>query len=265
MKRVISALLALLLSFGILLGRASAAQAASSQLAGVFFQPQRGLGVLYNAAEGFVYVPNELNEDTALVVYYPGHTHEGEVPLQINAMIDYVADYVPNAVCYFSQYCDFRAIPEKNERTRAQMAQLMEELSLVPSGVYLAAASNGFYTALDLAMQLLNEDGIGVRAILSCDTGEDWGETDLLLSTEEYAQLAEAATRMELFEQRQFDTSRDVIQDMLQAGLTVDLIECGSGNHDWITEYCLRLGTISWMLGECELHETAFTLIPLNG
>lgn len=263
MKRLLTGLLALLLSFGLLAG-IPAAQAASSQFAGVFYQPQRGLGVLYNAAEGYVYVPNELNEDTALVIYYPGHTHEGEVPLQTNAMIDYVAEYAPNAVCYFSRYCDFRAIPEKNVRTRAQMAQLMEELSLEPSGVYLAAASNGFYTALDLAMQLLNEDGIGVKAILSCDTGEDWGETELLLSTEEYAQLAEAGTRMELFEQMQFDSSRDVIQDMVRAGLHVDIIECGNGNHDWITEFCLRLGAISWMLGECELQEPAFTLIPIS-
>ena len=76
--------------------------------------------------------------------------------------------------------------------------------------------------------------------------------------------LAEAGTRFALFEQRNFKPEREVVQDMVKAGLSVQLIFCGNGDHEKITENAFRYGAISWLIGEIELYEQEYTLTELS-
>ena len=140
----------------------------------------------------------------------------------------------------------------------------MQECGIVPHELYIVGTSNGYYTAMKLALMLVTEEELSPRCVMSWDAGEDWIKTERQLSPDGLAVLAEAGVRIELLEQRQFDPSREVIQRMVRAGLPVDLIECVNGDHEAITEYAFRLGVISWAMGDCPLNEDMYILTPVE-
>jgi len=233
-------------------------------LSEVLYRPKHDHGTLYTVHDAIFYVPDVIDAETAFVFYYPGDTVKGEVPLNVSAAVDYVCDFEPNAVCYFSYYTSSREVEQKNRSSWELAEQLMQACSMVPHKLYIVGTSNGFYTALRLAVQLVREEELPLRCVMSWDAGEDWSKTERLPSDEELALLSEAGVRLELFEQRQFDTGREVIQRLVRAGLPVELIECSDGGHEAITDYAFRLGAISWMLGDISLHEVMYTVTPVT-
>ncbi len=219
----------------------------------IYYKPRSGLGLVYTCTDGMFYVPNEIRPDTKVLLYYPGGSVSTEKSLDTDVACDFASRYAPDAVCFFAYTCDYHRIPEKNRETWAVLEQLMQECGIVPHELYLVGTSNGFYTAMNLALQLLDNEGLPVRLLMSWDAGEDWKVPDMLPSAEQYAQLAEAGTRFVLLEQRNFDTSRRVIRNMVDAGLEVELLECYNGDHAMITRNAFRYGVMSWALGEREL------------
>lgn len=229
----------------------------------VYFDPPHGQGRLYSCSVGLYYLPNEVGPETQTLLYYPGGASMGEIMLDFGAVAEYIRNFAPDAVCFFAYENGFRLIDEHNRASWRFVETLLQDCSLVPHEIVLAGTSNGFYSVEHLALTLFEEEGLPVRTVLSFDTGEDWGERQKLLNEEELARLAQAGTRLELFEQRRFKTGRDVIQELLRAGLAVDLIECDNGDHEIITKYAFRLGALSWALGECELNAQQYVLTPL--
>lgn len=236
---------------------------AESLLSQIYYRPRNGRGTIYSCHDGLIYVPKEISADTKLVVYYPGGSVGTEKSLDSNVASDYAARFAPDAVCFFAYTCDYHRIEAKNREVWAVVEQLMQECSIVPHEVYLVGTSNGFYTAMQLAIWLLEEQELPVRALMSWDAGEDW-HVEELLSAGELGRLAQAGTRMILLEQRNFDSGRRVIRDMLDAGLPVDLVECYNGDHQMITVNAFRYGVLSWALGERELDRDEYILHELK-
>ena len=230
----------------------------------VYFTPKHGQGVLYGGDKGLFYLPNETGAETQALVYLPGGSSLGIHSLNVEAVIEYVSVFAPDAVCFFAYESGFHVIEEHNRACWDAMEELLCLRSLVPHEIVVIGTSNGFYAAEQLALQLWDEEWLPVRTLVSLDTGEDWKWTELLLNDEQLQRLAQAGTRIELFEQRRFDTGREPIQQLLRAGLGVDLIECDNGDHDTITRYAFRLGVPSWALGEEALNEQQYKLTPLT-
>ena len=229
----------------------------------VLFRPDSGLGTVYYCLNGLLYVPAECGPDTRVVVYFPGGSDPNPT-LNRNAVYDYVSRYAPDAVCLFAHINGLFFMEEHERTVWATVEQLLQECSLVPHELYLVGTSNGFYTAMDLAVRLLDEYDLPVRAVMSWDAGEDWSMNAFLLKPRELRRLAAESTRFVLFEQRHFDTDRSVIRDMLDAGLSVSLVECSNGDHEKITENAFRYGALSWLLGEADLTEKEYALRELR-
>lgn len=231
---------------------------------GVFYRPKHGQGTLYTGSLGLFYIPDETGPETQTLLYFPGGSDLGLHRLNTDAAAEYVERYAPDAVCLFAWESGFHIIEEHNLSCWYYLESLLRACALIPHEIVLVGTSNGFYAAERMALQLWDEEGLPVRALLSLDAGEDWGETELLLDSEELSRLAQAGTRLELFEQRKFKSEREVIQNLLRAGLAVDLIECDNGDHETITVYAFRLGVLSWALGECGLNEQQYKLTELK-
>ena len=229
----------------------------------LIFTPKHGRGSVYGTRDAVIYVPKNCDRNTALVVYYSGGSDLNKT-LSENAAYNYAATYGPNALCYFCRISGFYNMSAYNQELWGTIEQLMRECSLVPHDIYLVGTSNGFYTTMAMAVKLLQEEDLPVRALASWDAGENWKIPDRLLSAGELSALAAEGTRFELFEQRKFNAERKVIQDMVDAGLAVDLIECSNGDHEKITENAFRYGVISWLIGERKLNEKEYALTRLG-
>lgn len=229
-----------------------------------YYQPKHELGTLYACATGLFYLPHERGSETKTLLYFPGGSDFGIHRLNTDAVIEYISIFAPEAICFFAYESGFHVIEEHNRECWNTVEALLRECSLIPHDIVVVGTSNGFYAAEHMALQLWDEEELAVRALLSLDAGEDWKQLDKLLNAEQLARLSQAGTRLELFEQRRFETERKEIQDLLRVGLPVDLIECDNGDHEIITIYAFRLGVLSWALGECDLNPKQYVLTELT-
>ena len=218
---------------------------------------------MYYYQSAYIYVPEEINEDTKFLVYFAGG--DGKEPmLFIGGVYRYIQNYAPNAILVFYENSGSRNIPESCQKMIRISKQLSDECGVIVHDLVVAGSSTGCYTALHAAAAFYTDAYIEPKAVLTLDTGMEW-KMPIHLSAEERAALAEAGTKLYLFEQDGVGTDVDAIYDLVASGDDVTAVYCKNRDHDWISRLAYENGVFSWAMGEFdELNDSEYTLVPLH-
>ena len=144
--------------------------------------------------------------------------------------------------------------------------QVAAECGLGIHDLVLAGSSNGCYAALYSAIDFYVEDYVAAKALITLDMAVDWGAKTLNLEAKERATIAEAGTKLYLFEDHVVGIWTDAVRDLVKSGNDVTMVYCTNENHDMITHLAFKNGMLSWAMGEfTAIDESQYTLRPLTG
>lgn len=224
-------------------------------------------GKLYRNIICELYVPNNITESTKTLIYYAGGI--GGDLLYYSGVTRYCEDYSPDAVILFFCGSGFYDMTNKNRLAMDIMHQVELECGFVMHDLVVAGSSNGCFSAFRAAAQFYSMYGYLVNTVLSFDAGYDflippWEEIRFL-SDEECDILAQAGTRMCLFEQPGVGMDFPAIKKMVDHGMYVSVIECQTKDHNRISVHAYSHGLFSWGLGEnVELDPNEYNIVELN-
>ena len=220
-------------------------------------------GKLYYYYPAYVYVPNEIDENTKFLAYFAGG--RGEPMLFIDSVYEYIWGHAPNAVMVFYENSGVRNISYACRQMMQIINQAAAECGLGIQELVIGGSSNGCYTALHAAVAFYENEFIAPKAVITLDTGAEWSSS-LNLNTHERAVLAEAGTKLYLFEQPYIGIWVSAIENLVDSGNDVTAVYCANDGHDEMTILAFSKGVFSWALGEYEeLDKAEYTLYPILG
>lgn len=212
-------------------------------------------GHLYYHQLGYVFVPNEPDENTTWLVYYPGGCGAGE-NLNVPCIFMEHDKFEPNAVMIYlfnNGWYDTRGF---NLEVADLMKQLALECGIWFHDVVTVGSSNGCYPAMVASPVLYEQAGITVNTVIDFDPGCEWDVDDFALLTPEECDIAAlAGTRMYLMEQRSFSSyvmSVAPVAEMVEHGVDVVVIECDNDGHNHIGPDAIRAGFYDWAMGQLD-------------
>lgn len=219
-------------------------------------------GFLYKLDFAYVYVPLNINSDTASCIYYPGGT--GDYMLYAESMVEYLEKYSPNTVIIFLFESGYMHQLDMNMKTAKLMYDCSLELNIVIHDLAVIGTSNGAYTAMRMIPYIYETYGIKAKSLSTYDTGVDWAMP--FLDEEELNTYVEVSPALYLFEQRGVDDDTFTpIKKFVDSGLSCSIIECADGRHDAITKNAFSYGALSFATGELEtLDESQYTIKSLT-
>ncbi len=202
---------------------------------------------VYSSDDAYFVIPEETNRETRFFLYFPGGRDE---ELYVDYFFSYLMNPAPNTLAVFLRH---NGLP-KTTGMCAAAVDLLEQVSadcgVFPHDVLIAGSSLGAYPAMHASLALRRDYSVRVPCLLVLDAGNDWKETDLLLSREECLELAACGTDLYLFESPWVGMDRPGIEMLVNTGNLVTLVGCVYDEHAQITFDALRLGVIDWALGD---------------
>ena len=216
-------------------------------------------GILYEIDDGFIYLPNEINEDTDIVVYYPGYEGHPVIKYFYWFLEYYFEHFAPNAIMLFSEGSGYKNMEERNPQILEHVYQIRGQYNV--NGRFVVFGSSlGAYAAMCIAAQ--DEEIVDMVACL--DSGYDYN-VPYLPTEEQINKIAEMGAKVYLFEQIGVDnTTFKFIQQLVDSGVEVYVVECRDGGHDAITEDAFMYDLFSWAIGDKELPENKYNLKELT-
>lgn len=212
-------------------------------------------GTLYRNPLGYIFVPDEVNADTAWLVYFPGGNGFG-VNLNVPCVYMEHQMFSPNAVMIYlfdNGWFDMRGFTITLEELMKQAAL---ECGIWFHDVVTVGSSNGCYPAMIASPVLYSEAGITVDAVVAFDPGNEWDTVDFaLLTPEESDTMAEAGTRVYLLEQRDFSSyamTVSPVADLVHHGCDIIVVECDNDGHNHIGPDAIRAGFYDWAMGQVD-------------
>lgn len=206
---------------------------------------------IYRRFKGMLYVPDEVNTETAFVQYYGGGGHEEDY-LWYEGVYSYFDTYFPNAIIVFTNESGTTHISERNAFQWDVLRQVAYECGTVVHDLSTIASSNGCYTAMQLCYDYYVNHGIRVKRFVALDTGMYWTLDYLALTAEQCAVVAEAGTEFHLFEEEAFcsDLGKPAMQNILKSDIKATAYICRNNGHSVISQNGYALGLFSFCAGE---------------
>ena len=204
-------------------------------------------GRVYEWEDAYFVLPEEAGADTLFLLYYPGGLNE---ELYIEYFTAYLKSPAPDTVAVFLRK---NGLPD-TQRMAARAAELLDQAAadcgVFPREVMVVGSSLGVYPALHSLLVLQREFALSVPCCLALDAGNDWKETDLLLSRAQCRALAGLGTELYLFESPWVGMDRPAIRDLVNTGNRVWLVGCERDEHAQITFDAMSNGVIAWAQGD---------------
>lgn len=216
-------------------------------------------GTLYEVDDGYIYLPTEINENTSIIIYYPGYEGHPVIQYFYWQIENYFKHFSPNAIMFFSEGSGYRNMDERNPEILKHIRQIRGQYE-IDGELIVCGSSLGSYAAMHLA----DQDEEVVSKVLCLDCGYDYS-VPCLLDDEQIEKIAAIGTEFYLFEQIGIDNTRfNFIQRLIDGGIKTYIVECANGSHDAITENAFDYDVFSWAIGDEELSEIQYTLKELN-
>lgn len=206
---------------------------------------------IYRRFKGMLYIPDEVNTDTAFVQYYGGGGHEEDY-LWYEGVYSYFDMYFPNAIVVFTNESGTTHIQERNTLQWDVLRQVAYECGTVVHDLGVVGSSNGCYTAMQLCYDYYVNYGIRVKRLVALDMGMYWTLTHLALTKEQCDVVAEAGTEFHLFEEEAFlyDLEKEAVQNILKSDIKATAYICRNDGHSVISQNGYALGLFSFCAGE---------------
>lgn len=219
-------------------------------------------GKLYGHSLGYIFVPDEINAETAWLVYYPGGHGTGD-NLSVPCIYLEHKLFRPNAVMIYLYNNGWWDMRDFSLEVGELMKQLALECDIWFHDVVTVGSSNGSYASMIAVPVLYEQEGISVDAVLAFDAGCEWDTNYVgdaaVLDAAECDSAAKANTRFYLFEQRNFsEYFMDVppVALMVEHGVDVVLVECDNDGHNHIGPDAIRAGFYDFAMGQKDTLET---------
>lgn len=206
---------------------------------------------MYYRFKGMLYVPDEINVETAFVQYFGGGGHEEDY-LWYEGVYSYFDMYFPNAIIVFTNESGTTHIQERNTLQWDVLRQVAYECGTIVHDLSTIASSNGCYTAMQLCYDYYVNYGIRVKRFVALDVGVYWTLDYLALTAEQCDVVAEAGTEFYLFEEEAFyyDLEKAAVQNILKSGIMATAYICRNDGHSVISQNAYALGLFSFCAGE---------------
>lgn len=206
---------------------------------------------MYYRFKGMLYVPDEVNTETAFVQYFGGGGLEEDY-LWYEGVYSYFDMYFPNAIIVFTNESGTTHISERVALQWDVLRQVAYECGTVVHDLGTIASSNGCYTAMQLCYDYYVNYGIRVKRFVALDTGMYWTLDHLALTAEQCAVVAEAGTEFHLFEEGAFchDLEKTAMQNILKSDIKATAYICRNDGHSVISQNGYALGLFSFCAGE---------------
>ena len=225
------------------------------------YDPKMETGKFWMLENCFVYIPNSLNAETRCMIFCAGG-YDGWMLRQ-----DYVQRYLkkmtPNAVMIFYKASFAYKRKELHENAVEILESVSAKYNWAPQDVVITGSSNGGYSALYVAANLMRDYMIRTEKVLILDMGFQWMETGLLIKEEEASPMLEAGTVVYAFSKHDNIYKTEGSRKWLSYGVETIEVMCKNYDHDAITKQAISNGTLSWAIGEREeLDPELYTLRP---
>ncbi len=200
---------------------------------------------VYASEDAYIVMPEKAGPETGFFLYYPGGRDE---ELYLDYFLAYLENPAPDTLAVFLRHNGLPDTESMSKRALEILDEAAADCGLFMHDPVVAASSLGVYPALHGLIVLSEEFGVKVPCFLALDAGNDWKETDLLLSTAECRQLAATGTELYLFESPWVGMDRPAIRQMVNSGCVIWLVGCERDEHAQITLDALSNGMPEWML-----------------
>ena len=220
-------------------------------------------GTYWKMRDCFVYVPKEADANTKFLVYFAGGS--GGWILRQDYPQTYLKQFQPNAVMVFYKSGFIYDRLTLHDRTVEIWKAASDELGVAPQDVVVAGSSNGGYTALTVAANLVRDYNIRVDKVLILDMGNLWMKSDVMLSKEDAQPMVKDGTTVYAFSKKDniYKTSGSL--QWLSYGVNTKEVCCPNWDHDGISKMALRNSTFSWAIGErSELEPEWYTVREIH-
>ena len=217
-------------------------------------------GKMYSSKDSFLYIPQAVDENTQMLVYYAGHYDT--VVFQEKECIRYIEKHNPNAVSLWFTYSGVGMIDKRDKRTADLLVEIWGEKNVRGSSILVVGSSNGGYVALSAAAYLKSELDVNTAMIAILDMGEGWGLLDWYFSGKQADELLEMGTVVYHFGRNGGVRKAEGGKKFLSYGIPTVELKCKVSDHDAITKYAFRNGVFSWMLNDgTELDPNAYKIM----
>lgn len=201
-------------------------------------------GNLYDLRKCYLYIPNECNEETQVMVFYPGCTSGYAFPYYFG--IEYLKQK-PNAIVVYFKESNYLKRQEINIYLSNLLYEVAQDHPMRLNDIKVYGASLGAYTALD-SIKILYANNMIVTACCTLDAGFNWNDAGVP-SLEDMVIIAEVGTHLYLLEQPHTGLSTPAIADLVESGCIVTILECKSAGHDAIARHAFTSGLMNYMFG----------------
>lgn len=226
------------------------------------FLEQYNSGALYGFDSGLIFVPDTCDENTGMLVLYPGG--DGDFFLDVASMLYYLEKYEPQSIIIFFYTSGSWFIEERSQNALNICENVAIECGVCGYEVNLLGISNGAYAALHGAAQFYTLGGIKVQRVAVMDAGLDW-EFEPQLDETERAVIAQNDCKIYLFEQPDVRLEHEPIRLMVEDGMDVTMVYCKRRDHEAISRNAFRYGVLSWCQGELDLLDSEeYTISPIT-
>ena len=224
-------------------------------------------GEYYNNSEAVICVPNTVDSDTKICVYYAGGT--GGNLLGLGFFEYYFKNFNPNCIFILFKNSHIYGIGRESNSIEEQTANLLNAVcntyACFPKTIQIAGSSNGGYTTFHAASYLYENYGFVTDKIMILDMGQNWYKDEYLITEEKAQPMVEMGTVV-----YHFGRAGEIFVmpgAVKFAGYGVPLVEvaCKSGGHDAITNNAINYGLFSWLIGEdVKPDESLYTFTNVN-
>lgn len=218
-------------------------------------------GIFYQRKDSFLYVPEYIDDETQILVYFGGGTSGWALP-QVYVQ-QYLTAYKPNAVMLFFKSSEVYDIPGVCDRTLGYLEDLSRQYIIPLENVKLAGHGNGGYTALHLAGMLGIQADASVDQIVILDM-MGWNYPRALLSEEEAQPILDMGTTVYHFGRKGEVFKVEGAQQFAGYGIPFVEVSCKGQGHDMIERDAMSFGVLSWMLGETDLNADWYEMQNVN-
>ena len=213
----------------------------------ISFWAKDGYGTLFELEDNLCFIPDNINENTKYMVYFPGGNDVWTI--RHDLVEEYLDKYEPNAICVFFKESFVNDIPRGQFRTELMLQGLCKETGIAPQKIAILASSNGGYEALWTAAYLFDACQIMTDKIVILDMGMAW-EKPALIDENSAISLVESGVVVYHFG-RGHEINRNYGSVKFKNyGVPMVNVMCQHGGHDDISKYAFLNGTFSWAIGE---------------
>lgn len=212
-------------------------------------------GSIYIDPLGYYYVPDEVTEETAWLVYFPGGGGTGR-NLSIESVWLEHTMFNPDAVMIWLWDNGFWDVPGfVGGKLWDMMKQIALECDIWIHDFATVGSSNGCYPAMMAAAEFYRQVGITVDNVLAFDPGLEWdGVMEIVMLDDEQCELlAESGSTVYLLEQHDFTeyfTTKEPIVEMLEYGADIIIVECKNDGHNHIGPDAIRAGAFQYVINQ---------------